>query len=149
MNYVFAPKNYCCPLCAISAGAEAACIVAQSKGAIAVISLGQVATNKGAVLVFPKSHVESLLHASEVVLAECMALSRRIAHALITSLGCEGVTLRQNNGPASSQDVWHLHIHVIPRWKDDEWGKVLHQNMPESERVALAEVIRGGLAPNS
>jgi len=141
-----APVDYRCPFCAIAGGAEVSCVVAQSPGAIAVIALGQVPTNKGGLLVFPKEHIESLLCAPEETIAECMALSKLVAQALVTSLTCEGVTLRQNNGPASGQDVWHFHIHVVPRWKDDQWGKESHQNMPESERVALAEVIRGGLA---
>lgn len=145
MTSTYAPERYRCPFCAIASGAEASCVVAQSRGAIAVVSLGQVATNKGGLLVFPKAHVESLLQAPEEALAECVALAKRVAQALVTSLNCEGVTLRQNNGPASGQDVWHFHIHVVPRWKDDRWGRELHQNMPEPERVALAEVIRGSL----
>lgn len=147
MKFTHAPAGYRCPFCAIALGAEASCVVAQSPGAIAVIALGQVPTNKGSLLVFPKKHIESLLHAPEEALSECMALSKRVAHALVTTLNCEGVTLRQNNGPASGQDVWHFHIHVVPRWKDDLWGKGSHQTMPETERVALAELIRGSLAP--
>lgn len=147
MNLTHAPLAYRCPFCAIARGAEASCVVAQSPGAIAVVALGQVPTNKGGLLVFPKAHFESLLQAPDDALSECMALSRRVAHALVTALNCEGITLRQNNGPASGQDVWHFHIHVVPRWKDDLWGKALHQTMPESERAALAESIRGGLVP--
>ncbi len=146
MISTYAPEGYRCPFCAIARGAEASCVVAQSSGAIAVVSLGQVPSNKGGLLVFPKAHVESLLHAPEEVLAECMALCKLVAQALVMSLKCEGVTLRQNNGPASGQDVWHFHIHVVPRWKEDQWGKEPHLNMPESERVALAELIRGSLA---
>lgn len=81
-----------CPLCAIAQGSEASCVVAPPNGAIALLSLGQVATNYGGLLVVPKSHVKSLLDAPEEALAECMTLSKRVAQALVASLGCEGAT---------------------------------------------------------
>ncbi|WP_415645639.1 HIT family protein [Stackebrandtia soli] len=44
---------------------------------------------------------------------------REMAVAIRRLYGCEGVTTRQNNEPAGNQDVWHLHVHVIPRYPGD------------------------------
>lgn len=143
-----APEGYRCPFCAIANGAEMPCVVAQSRGALAVVSLGQVRTNQGGLLVFPRAHFESILDAPEETLAACMTLAKRVAQALLASLRCEGVTLRQNNGPASGQDVWHFHLHVVPRWSNDHWGKQTPEFMPEPERARLAKVIRDALAPH-
>lgn len=141
----FEPIGYRCPFCAIAGGAESSCVVAESANATAVMSLGQASTNAGGLLVFPKAHFESILLMPDELLAECMILSKRVAQALMVSLKCEVITLRQNNGPASGQDVWHFHIHVVPRWKDDRWGKERDQNMALEERVALAQTIRRAL----
>nr|WP_249273721.1 hypothetical protein [Agreia sp. VKM Ac-1783] len=39
---------------------------------------------------------------------------------LRAAYGCEGTSVRQHNEPADGQDVWHLHVHVFPRWSGDE-----------------------------
>ena len=132
-------------MCAIVAGAEAGCVVAQNAGAMAAVSLGQLATNAGSLLVFPKAHAETLLDTSDAALGDCIALAKRVAGALQATLGCPGITLRQNNGPASGQDVWHLHLHVVPRWPDDRFGRDAPVPMPEPERAVLASRIRAGL----
>ncbi|AHH18828.1 histidine triad (HIT) domain-containing protein [Nocardia nova SH22a] len=45
---------------------------------------------------------------------------REIAVAMRAAYGCDGVSTRQHNEPAGNQDVWHYHVHVFPRYHDDE-----------------------------
>ncbi|HET6586449.1 MAG TPA: HIT domain-containing protein [Oleiagrimonas sp.] len=58
---------------------------------------------------------------------------------------CEGISTRQHNGPAGDQDVWHFHLHVFPRYSNDE----LHagQKVPYTteERIELAASLRAAL----
>ncbi len=59
--------------------------------------------------------------------------------------GCEGTSFRQHNEPAGYQDVWHYHLHVFPRWKDDELypNYKNHKFVPKEERWLQADKLRG------
>jgi histidine triad (HIT) family protein len=70
----------------------------------------------GHVLVLPKAPSRNLLDADPAVLAELMPRVQKIARAVKTALGSEGLTIMQFNEPASGQTVFHLHFHILPRW---------------------------------
>ncbi|HSI42597.1 MAG TPA: HIT domain-containing protein [Xanthobacteraceae bacterium] len=69
----------------------------------------------GHALVIPKAPARNLLDAAPSDLAACIAAAQRIARAQISVFAAEGITLTQHNEPAGGQEVFHLHIHVIPR----------------------------------
>lgn len=46
-------------------------------------------------------------------------LTQQVAKAMRVSYGCEGISTRQHNETAGDQDVWHLHVHVLPWFSDD------------------------------
>ena len=48
-------------------------------------------------------------------------VARMTALALQRVYSCDGVSTRQHNEPAGNQDVWHYHVHVMPRYKDDQY----------------------------
>jgi histidine triad (HIT) family protein len=70
----------------------------------------------GHVLVLPKAPSRNLLDADPAVLAELMPRVQKIARAVKTALGSDGLTVMQFNEPASGQTVFHLHFHILPRW---------------------------------
>lgn len=70
-------------------------------------------------LVIPKKHYDNALVADEEVLGKGMALAAGIGNRIREKLGCDGINILQNNGEAAGQTVFHLHIHVIPRYTDD------------------------------
>ncbi len=47
------------------------------------------------------------------------ALEKQIALALKKAYKCDGVSSRQHNEPDGGQDVWHYHLHIFPRYKND------------------------------
>jgi histidine triad (HIT) family protein len=97
--------------------------------------------NRGHALILPKQHFENLLEADEDVLAKVMPLAKKIATAVKKVTGCDGVNIVQNNGPAAGQTVFHLHIHVVPRFNDDfefEWA---HKSFSDEEQAATAAEI--------
>jgi histidine triad (HIT) family protein len=65
-----------------------------------------------------------------------------LALTMKTVYGCDGVSTRQHNEPAGSQDVWHYHLHVIPRYKDDNYYATQREHMSINERAMHAEKIR-------
>jgi len=76
-------------------------------------------SSKGHMLVVPKNHAENIFEISENDLATLIKAVKRCAKAVKEALNAEGITILQLNGKASDQIVPHLHIHIIPRWKND------------------------------
>jgi histidine triad (HIT) family protein len=75
--------------------------------------------SEGHVLIISKtSTARTLLEVEPEVLSRLVAATQRVAKAVVTALGCDGVSIMQFNGEAGGQTVFHLHFHVIPRWAD-------------------------------
>jgi diadenosine tetraphosphate (Ap4A) HIT family hydrolase len=73
----------------------------------------------GHVLVISRtSRAQNIMEMSPQDLTRVMLVAQRIARAEVRSLHADGVEIRQNNGAAANQTVFHLHVHVIPRWDD-------------------------------
>ena len=70
----------------------------------------------GHALVIPKSPARTIVDASPVQLASCLATVQKIARAQIAAFDTDGITLQQFNEPAGGQVVFHLHFHALPRW---------------------------------
>jgi histidine triad (HIT) family protein len=69
-----------------------------------------------------------------------------IALAMKAVYSCDGVSTRQHNEPAGNQDVWHYHLHVTPRYEDDQFYLTHREFMPVNERAKHAEKLRSYLA---
>lgn len=75
--------------------------------------------SRGHVIILPKNHVANVFEADEEVYAGAMKVAKKIAAALKKVFNCDGINILQNNGEVAGQTVFHLHVHVIPRYKDD------------------------------
>ena len=75
---------------------------------------------KGHSLILPKKHFKNLLDADEEVLKKALPLAKKLSNKLIEVLKCDGINVLQNNNKAAGQAVFHLHIHLIPRYKDQK-----------------------------
>jgi histidine triad (HIT) family protein len=74
---------------------------------------------KGHTLVIPKTRYRNIFDIDSAALSKVMSGVQRIARALAKGLQADGVTIVMNNEPAGGQEVFHAHIHVIPRFTDD------------------------------
>ena len=74
----------------------------------------------GHTLVVPKEHAEDLLTLSEAQSQAVMRATWRVAHLLKNCLAPAGLNLVQSSGAAAWQDVFHMHMHVIPRYVEDD-----------------------------
>ena len=70
----------------------------------------------GHTLVMPKAASRNLLDADPATLAPLMTVVQKVARAVKTAFTADGVTVIQFNEPAAGQTVFHLHVHVIPRF---------------------------------
>lgn len=99
----------------------------------------------GHTLVVPKAPSRNLLDADPATLGPLFVIVRKVALAVKKAFGADGVTILQFNEPASGQTVYHLHVHVIPRFE----GIPLKPHTGEMEKpevlAANAEKIRARL----
>jgi len=134
-----------CIFCEILSGTLPASIVYQDETCTALMDIQPV--NAGHLLVIPNSHATYLADLGEDTSAQLFLIARRIAAALRNSgIKCEGVDLFLADGEAAGQEVFHVHLHVFPRYKGDGFGFKFpsgYSNKPErSELDAIAQQIK-------
>ena len=78
--------------------------------------------SEGHTLVVPKVAGENLLDTPPASVTAAMVIVQRLVQAAPQAFGCPGVMVAQFNGAAAGQTVFHLHVHVIPRWPDRAYG---------------------------
>lgn len=93
--------------------------------------------NKGHIIILPKSHASNIYELEDEYVSRAFVLAKKLAVALKKLTGCDGVNILQNNGVAAGQTVFHFHVHVIPRFKDDDctidWKPTSYEDGEASE----------------
>ncbi len=100
----------------------------------------------GHTLVIPKKQIKNIFDTDDATLAAVMQTVRKIAPAVRDAVGADGLNVHSNHGAAAGQVVFHLHFHLIPRFKDDGFIMWPHTEYKEAEAKELAEKIRSKLA---
>ena len=85
-------------------------------------------------LVVPKRHITDIYGLDGETGSAMMTELIKVALAVKKGCACDGVYITQANEPAASQDVFHLHFHVYPRWSD---GRQTHSTVVEDAERAL------------
>ena len=74
---------------------------------------------KGHALVLPKNHYADIYEMDPEVLGRAIQVGQKVIKHATPILGCDGYNLLQNNGRAAGQTVFHFHLHLIPRYADN------------------------------
>lgn len=98
----------------------------------------------GHVMVIPKTHVAVLADLPEAEIEPLFSSVKKVALKIREVLKPDGATIGMNQGEASGQVVPHLHIHILPRWKDDRGGSIqsLVDNPPKEELSVIKEKLK-------
>ena len=99
----------------------------------------------GHCLVIPKARARNILDVDAEDLAHVMASVQKISHAVMRAFDADGVTIQQFNEPAGGQVVFHLHVHVIPRFDGVKLGPPASTMEEPDVLKANAEAIRAAL----
>ncbi len=127
-----------CVFCDVIAGRAPATVVYEDETAIALMDIRPV--NPGHLLVIPRSHAAHLADLDETTGAHLFAVAMRMAAALRRSgLRCEGVNLFLADGEAAGQEVFHVHLHVLPRFRGDGFGLRFGPDYRVRSRAELEE----------
>ena len=101
---------------------------------------------RGHVLVLPKAESRNLLDADPATLPVLIGHVQRIARAVRAALQPDGISILQFNGAAGGQTVYHLHVHIVPRYGAEPMGRHASGRMAErAELEALAAQIAAKL----
>jgi len=140
--YSHQPEGYACPFCLVAAGQDGEAdwtkqsdVVWHDDRVTAFINAAWWPANPGHVLVVPNEHYENIYDIPDGILGAVQVAGKRVALAMKTAYGCEGTSFRQHNEPAGYQEVWHYHLHVFPRYEDDD----LYMRSRERRWVTPAE----------
>lgn len=103
--------------------------------------------SEGHVLLIAKqSQARNLLEVEPETLSRLAAALQRTARAVEKALRPDGLSIMQFNGEAGGQTVFHLHFHIVPRWRDRDLKGHGHAPMADPEALkALAERIAAHL----
>ena len=107
-----------CIFCSIIAGEAKSWRVYENDTAVAFFDRGQATA--GHTLVVPRHHAPDLWTLTADQAAETMRTVHTVAHLLRERLAASGLNVMQSNGRAAWQSVFHYHVHLIPRYGDDE-----------------------------
>ena len=109
-----------CVFCAIAAGAAERSVVYEDDALLVIMDLQPV--NPGHALVLPRRHAIHLSDLGEAAATPLFVAALRTAAALRASgIRCEGVNLFVADGEPAGQEVFHVHVHVIPRFRGDSF----------------------------
>jgi histidine triad (HIT) family protein len=134
-----------CTFCDILAGKLPASTVYQDEICSVFMDIRPV--NPGHVLVIPKQHAASLAEMDENTGGHLFAIGQRVTAALRRSgIRCEGINFFLADGEPAGQEVFHVHLHIFPRYEGDgfglRFGPHYYKRPSRAELDAVAEKIR-------
>ena len=133
-----------CVFCRIVAKEIPATVVHEDEHTLSFMDIGQV--NPGHVLVALKKHAENIFALEDAQAAAVFRASAKVARAIRAAFEPQGLSVYQANGAAAGQTVFHLHIHLVPRYEGDGMALTWPVKNPPREKLAdYAEQIRAKL----
>ena len=99
----------------------------------AILDLGPA--TKGHALILPKEHAANLYELPEETAGHAMILAKKMATQMTERLHCAGFNLVQNNGVCAGQTVMHFHLHLIPRYVNDQQNFLWKPTSPSEEEL--------------
>ena len=131
-----------CLFCAIVAGDLTAQKVDEDEHTIAFMDINP--WTRGHALVIPRRHTANLYEIDDDDLRNTAVAARRLARRMRERLGCDGINVLNAAEPAAWQSVFHFHLHVIPRYRNDSMVLPVRPQAAEAEELAsVARELRG------
>ena len=124
-----------CVFCKIVMEQNPASFVYKDEKALAFLSNNPV--NEGHTLVVPKKHYENIYTIPDEDIAHLFGIVKKVTLAVKTAVKADGIRIVQNNGSAAGQVVFHIHVHIIPKYEAQERRNRRIYGIEELERTAV------------
>lgn len=134
-----------CIFCDILSGDIPSYIVYEDGDVLAFLDAKPV--NVGHTLVIPKAHYPNLMETPDEVVGKLFIVAKKIAGALMELENVEGVNIGMNNHETAGQVIFHSHVHVMPRTKEDTYD-LWHGNIEQTHegKQHTADTIKSNLS---
>ncbi|WP_222948684.1 HIT family protein [Micromonospora chalcea] len=101
----------------------------------------------GHTLLVPRDHIENIWMLDSPTAAGLASATLVLASAIRQAIKPDGLNIIQSNGEAATQTVPHLHIHLVPRWREDRFGRIWppETNYSEFEKDEAWERLRSAV----
>lgn len=119
------PDEYQCPFCRIIKTRSSSAfdeVVWENSSVVVLSAKHHKIGNEGNVLVVPKEHISNIYELPLNLAELLLEATQKISIAMKAAFNCDGITISQNNEAAGGQDVWHYHVHVYPRYVNDNFS---------------------------
>ncbi len=132
-------KDCNCIFCKIANGEIPSTTLYEDEDFRVILDLGPA--TRGHALLLPKNHFANLFELDDETAQKAILVAKKMAGKMKTALGADGFNLVQNNGEAAGQTVFHFHMHLIPRYENDnagilwEPGETTPEDMAEVKRL--------------
>lgn len=107
-----------CIFCKIAAGEIPAATLYEDEDFRVIMDVSPA--SKGHALILPKEHYANVYELTDELAAKVYVLAKKMVTKLKDIVECDGYNILQNNGVAAGQTVFHFHMHLIPRYENDE-----------------------------
>ena len=107
-----------CIFCKIAAGDIPSATVYEDDDFRVILDIEPA--SKGHALILPKEHYANLYELPDELASKVLVLAKKVITKLTDIFGCDGYNVLQNNGEVAGQTVFHFHMHLIPRYKEDD-----------------------------
>ncbi len=125
-----------CIFCKIIAGKIPSHTIYEDEEFKVILDVGPA--TKGHALILPKDHYANLYELPENKAMDVMRLAKKMMTVMTDKLHCDGFNIVQNNGEVAGQTVFHFHMHLIPRYKND--GEILKYIAGEPDQEELEQI---------
>ncbi|OZC48466.1 HIT family protein [Rhodococcus sp. RS1C4] len=134
-----------CDFCEIVVKDEPARVVFRTNDVVAFFPTNPATL--GHTLVIPTSHFADIWELDESNATRLTSATLKVARAIRSGLSPDGLNIIQSNGSAATQSVFHLHVHIVPRWADDAMGRIwpTETHWSEDAKNACLTVVRTSL----
>jgi histidine triad (HIT) family protein len=104
-----------CVFCKIARKQAPASLVYEDENVLAFLDIRPL--SEGHTLVIPREHYVTIFEVPEELVAQLHRIVKRVALAVKEVTKADGISIIQQNGKAAGQEIFHLHVHVIPRFE--------------------------------
>lgn len=125
-----------CIFCSISAKEGDATVVYEDMHTLAFLDIHPL--NPGHTLVVPKKHYTNMLEMPADEVGRVFMSVAKVMKAVEKASRADGISIGQSNGKAASQEVFHMHVHIIPRFNHEMMSGF--PNRKQTHRVELDEI---------
>lgn len=127
-----------CVFCKIVNGEIPSHKIYEDENFIAILDISQA--SKGHTLIIPKKHYENLFSMSDDLITKIGLLIKKISTVLCKTFNAQGLNVLNNNGSIAGQSVFHFHVHLLPRYDNDQIEMHFPNNVESINNKVLADM---------